>query len=97
MKNKNAYLKDIKNVTYLNDLKKIIKPNDKGRALLAVAILDDESIRLASQANSRAYLKRKQDEDTVPFWIWCILYFTLGILFMISVENIFWNIKDLVI
>ena len=84
--------KNLKNVTYLSDLKKAIKPNDKGRALLAVAILEDESVRLASQANSRAYLKMKEDEDTVPFWIWCALYFILGILFMISIENIFWNI-----
>ena len=79
------------------DISDLIKPNDKGRALLATAILEDESVRLASEANSRAYLKRKQDEDTVPFWVWCTMYFILGILFMISVENVFWNIQDIVL
>ncbi len=97
---KNTHLKEVsgRKVTHITDLKDIIKKNDKGRALLATAILEDESVRLASQANSKAYLKEKWErEDRMSEWMWNLLYFALGMLFVISMENVFWNMGDFII
>lgn len=66
------------------------KPSDKNkRAVLAKAIMDDEAIRRASVENSRAYLNRIEEETSgTPFWMWCTLYFILGMLFMITVDTV---------
>lgn len=69
----------------------IMKKNDKARANLAKAFLEDEAIKAASEANSRAYLMRIEEADRTPFWMWCTLYFILGMLFMVTVDNLSYN------
>jgi hypothetical protein len=71
--------------------------NEKARASLAKAFLEDEASRHASQERSREYLIKKEEEEAGdPIWQWPVLYFILGILFMITVDNIAWNWKELV-
>lgn len=97
MENRNVHLKEISSKSKITELKDLIKPNDKKRALLAVAILEDEAVRLASQANSKAYLLMKEKQDKMPEWMWNVFWFMLGMLFLISMENVFWNVGDLII
>jgi len=33
----------------------------------------------------------------MPEWMWNLLYFALGMLFVISMENVFWNMGDFII
>ncbi len=103
-KNKNAYLKEVSDadnsdkVIKMKEIKDLLKqPNEKTRALMANAILEDEAISLASQERSRVYLNEKEEDDRIPMWAWCLMYFFLGILFMISVDNVFWHWKDFII
>ncbi len=61
---------------------------EQTRARMAEAMIEDEVVRLKSQEASKAYLMRKEEDDRVPFWMWCTLWFTLGILFMITLDNV---------
>ena len=74
----------------------IMRKNDKARANLAKAFLEDEAIKQASFERSKAYLLKIEEEDRTPFWMWCTLYFVLGMLFMITVDNISYSWKDIV-
>jgi hypothetical protein len=66
----------------------MITENTEARASLAKAFMEDEVVRQASRQNSLEYLKRVDEEyDRTPFWIWCLLYFNLGILFTVTVET----------
>ena len=75
------------------------KSDDKttaARATLAAAMIEDGVIRQFSYENSRAYLDRIDEEDSrTPFWMYCTLYFILGMLFMITVENITYGWEDI--
>lgn len=71
------------------------KTNERARANMVGAMVEDEVVRLASEANSTAYLQRKDEADKTPFWMWCSLYFTLGVLFMISIDNVFYSWSDI--
>lgn len=74
-----------KDVIYIVDK---FKKNDKARSVMLKAMMEDETVRLASQENSRNYLIKKEEDNRTPFWMFCVLYFVLGIIFMISIENI---------
>lgn len=56
---------------------------------LASAMLEDEAVRLQSQKRSKEYLENIDDVyDSTPFWMWCIFYFALGMLFTITVDTV---------
>ena len=88
--------KKVQKVIALTDL---IKPSDNNkRALLATAIWDDEAVRHASAENSAAYLDRiDEQESRTPFWMWCVLYFILGMLFMITVDTVSFGWEELLV
>ncbi len=75
------------------------KVNDKtvaARATLAAAMIEDEVVRDYSYRNSRAYLERIDEEDSrTPFWMFAVLYFILGMLFIITVDNISYGWEDM--
>jgi len=72
----------------LIDLLPSLKQNKKNiRANLAIAFTEDEAIKKASRENSLAYLQKCEAEyDRTPFWVWCLTWFTIGILFASSFE-----------
>jgi len=78
--------------------KEALDLSEKGRTTLAKAILEDESVRLVSQAASKAYIDRCDDEkDSMPFWMWATLWFCLGMLFTMTIpafSNIIWNLSQ---
>jgi len=80
----------------VKEVKNIINLSENGRSTLAHAMLEDESVRLASAAASKAYVERVENEkDEMPFWMWCTLYFCLGMLFTMTIpalSNILWTI-----
>lgn len=59
-----------------------------GREVLAAAILEDEAVRVASEKRAQAHCDKIDEEASqIPFWAWAILWFALGILFSISIQN----------
>jgi len=65
-----------------------IKRGDTGgvRSPLAAAFLEDEAVRLAAERNAKSYLvKKDENEGGMPFWMWALLYFILGILADITI------------
>lgn len=74
----------------------VMKKNDKARANLAKAFIEDEAIKAASVQNSISYLERCDEADRTPFWQWCTLYFILGMLFMITIDNLSYNWTDII-
>ena len=74
-----------------------IKKDEKKRAILAAALLEDEAVRLASTKNCEVHLKEKEEEDKrTPFWMFCVLYFILGMLSMITFDSIFYGGKGFI-
>jgi len=56
---------------------------------LAKAILEDEAVRIASENRSKEYLDKIDEYDNrIPFWMWCTLWFILGIFFDMTIINI---------
>jgi len=76
-------------------VREMMKLSTDGRTTLAKAILEDEAVRRASQVTSKIYLESCEDEkDSMPFWMWCALYFCLGMLFTMTIPalgNLLWN------
>jgi len=66
--------------------------NDKARAQLAIAMLEDEELKRKSQDNSMAYLKRKEEESKIAQWVWNLVWFVMGILFTLSVDGLIWQL-----
>jgi len=61
----------------------------KSKSPLAMAMLEDESVRLAAEETAREHLNRVyEEEDGMPYWAWAILWFVFGVLFDITVTNI---------
>jgi len=62
----------------------------KNRSPLAAAFLEDEAVRISSQDRSREYiLNKEEDESGMRPWMWCLLYFALGMLFALTVPSTF--------
>ena len=60
----------------------------KNRSPLAAAFLEDEAVRISSQDRSREYiLNKEEDESGMSPWMWNVLYFTLGVLFALTVPT----------
>jgi len=76
--------------------KEVLALAEAGRSPLAQAMLEDESVRLASQNRAKAYIdKCEAEKDDMPAWMWNLLYFILGMLFCMSepaMFNLVWNI-----
>jgi len=67
----------------LTFLRKEFKSND----VFKLAIAEDEAVRQASRQRSQKYLERVEDETSgTPFWMWCVLYFILGMFFNMTVD-----------
>lgn len=67
------------------------------RSPLAAAFIEDEGVRLASEERSRAYVLKNEEEDTrMAPWMWNLLWFILGMLFMLtmppSISNLIMHI-----
>jgi hypothetical protein len=59
------------------------------RSPLAEALLEDEIIRDKAVRLAREYVtKNARRRDHVPFWVWCVLWFIVGMLFDMSVTNL---------
>ena len=59
------------------------------RSSLAEALIEDEAVRMSSEKRSRSYLNAKDErEDSVPFWMWCVLWFVLGVFFDMTIVNL---------
>jgi len=59
------------------------------KSALATAMLEDESVRLASQTRSKEYLDKLDEQDNrIPFWMWCTLWFILGVFFDMTIVNL---------
>ena len=72
------------------------RKNDKARANLAVAILEDEASRRQSEANSKAYLNKVEDEKSnVSDYMYYALFFIMGVLFTIVLDGFVWMIPVL--
>lgn len=57
----------------------------KNRSPLAAAFIEDEAVRISSQDRSRKYIMNKEeDESGMRPWMWCTLYFVLGMLFALT-------------
>ena len=67
------------------------RKNDKARANLAVAILEDEASRRQSEANSKEYLSKVEDEKSnVSDYVYYALFFIMGVLFTLAVDGFVW-------
>lgn len=65
-----------------------IEPKSNNTAINK-AFQEDEAIKKASEQRSTVYLKDIKDrEDKTPMWVWCVLWFVIGVLFSKSVEII---------
>ena len=72
----------------LETLKRAVR---KEQPKLVLAILEDESVRLASQARSAKYVDLVEKErNHMPEWMWYLLFFLLGMLFTLSEPAIFY-------
>jgi len=61
----------------------------KDRSPLAMAMLEDEAVRLGAEKAARDHLNRLDEEDSrMPFWMWAMLWFVVGMLFDITVTNL---------
>jgi len=61
----------------------------KDRSPLAMAMLEDDAVRLAGEKAAEAHLKAIDEEDSrMPFWMWAMLWFIVGMLFDITVTNL---------
>jgi hypothetical protein len=79
---------EVKDVGSL-DAEEIIRLAASGRTPLAKALLEDESWRIAREKELNARFNEQDEIDSrMPFWAWAILYFALGILFSVSVQNL---------
>jgi len=73
------------------------RKNPTARAHLAEAMLEDDAIRKASQANSYNYLNRIEvEKDRMPEWMWNVAWFILGMLTMISLDSLVWQLPIMV-
>jgi len=69
------------------------RKNPEARANLATAILEDAASRQASQENSAKYLNRAEEERSrMPEWLWNVAWFILGMLSMISLDSLIWQL-----
>ena len=75
------------NTNKVEDHEKMIKLAESGRTPLAMAILEDEAVRLTAQKNAREYVLACEDEkNEMKPWVWNLLFFVLGILTAISID-----------
>lgn len=82
----------LKKKLHLVEVPEEIKKKENIKHALANAFMEDENIRKASQERSVEYLKSLDEQDTrVPEWQWNLLYFALGILFVMTIENVVLN------
>jgi hypothetical protein len=66
----------------IEDMQVAVKRN---RSPLAAAFLEDEAVRLASEKASRQYLLEKEEEETgMKPWMWNLMWFIIGMLFMLT-------------
>lgn len=76
----------------LQDMRRAVS----GQSAVAKAFLEDEAVRLASEKRSEKYLKLVEDEKSeVPFWVWALLFFILGMLTTLSIpvySNFLWKL-----
>ena len=69
------------------------RKDPEARAHLAQAMIEDEAARKASQVNSYNYLNRVEDEKSnMPAWMWNVAWFILGMLSMISLDSLLWQL-----
>lgn len=72
------------------------RQNDKARANLAIAILEDESIKRQSEINSQVYLSQVEEEKNhISEWAYYALFFIMGVLFTLAVDGFVWMIPVL--
>jgi hypothetical protein len=70
----------------MQDYRKLIE--DKPNSPLAKALLEDEASRLASENKLKLTLEKRDEEDSsVPFWMWCAIWFILGIFFGLTTPD----------
>ena len=69
-----------------------IRKDNEARANMATVFFEDDRVRNESQFNSEQYLLRIDEENGMPVWMWCLLYFILGALAMISVDSVFYGL-----
>ncbi len=59
-----------------------------GRSALAKAMLDDLASRRDSYNRTKAHLEAKEEEENrMPFWMWCVLWMNIGILLTLAFEK----------
>ncbi len=77
------------------EVRQIVNLAENNRSLLAQAMLEDEAVRKASEIASENFMDKVEDEkNEMPFWMWCVLYFCLGMLFTMTIPalgNLLWS------
>lgn len=80
--------KILKKKLHLAEIPEDVKKQEKIKSALAKAFLDDEASRLESQKRSIQYVKDIDEKNSnMPEWSWNLLWFAIGILFVMTVEN----------
>ena len=63
----------------------------KEQPKLVMAMLEDETVRLASQKRSAEFIDLvEKEKNYMPEWMWYLLFFLLGMLFTLSEPAIFY-------
>jgi hypothetical protein len=67
----------------------IMKDVVKDKSPLAMAMLEDEAVRLGAEKAARDHLNQVYEHnDGMPFWMWAMLWFVVGMLFDITVTDL---------
>ncbi len=61
----------------------------KDKSPLAMAMLEDEAVRLGAEKAAQAHFDKIDEEESgMPYWAWAILWFVVGMFFDITVTNL---------